>query len=140
MRIFIALILILTVSCNTSVEDQKDNLNGYWEIEKVVFPSGEEKDYTVNPQIDFIELKTDTSGIRMKLTPQIDGSFLGNKDHESFILKIVDNQLIARYRTPFSDWKETILKSSENQLIILNSENIKYYYKRFEKIDTGVEK
>ena len=39
--------------------DDLKNLNGYWEIEKVTFPNGETKDYSVSTTIDYIELKGD---------------------------------------------------------------------------------
>ena len=56
--ICIIIALFVFVGCHNKV-DQLDLplLNGYWEIEKVTFPDGSEKEYSVNTSVDYIEVK-----------------------------------------------------------------------------------
>lgn len=63
------------------VEEDLKNLNGYWEIEKVTFPNGETKDYSVSTTIDYIELK-DGGGFRKKVQPRFNGTFETSNDAE----------------------------------------------------------
>lgn len=131
----ITLILILVFnSCSTPVAEQAKQLNGYWEIEKVELPSGETKTYGINRTVDYIELKNDTSGIRTKLSPKIDGSFISNNNYEIFSLINKEGKLYMIYNTPFSKWEEEILKVDKDQLIVINTEKLKYFYKRYQKL------
>ena len=42
------LVLVLLMSCKQTItESDLNNLNGYWEIEKVVLPDGDKKEYKV---------------------------------------------------------------------------------------------
>ncbi|ETN97057.1 hypothetical protein [Zhouia amylolytica] len=136
MRSFLYLIafIFLFTNCTTPVKEQINSLNGYWEIHKVEFPSGETKTYDINKFVDFIELKTDTSGIRKKLAPKIDGSFSSNNDHEDFRVSIQNKHLYLIYSTPFAEWKEEVLKVNKDQLIVINKEKLKYFYKRYKKL------
>jgi hypothetical protein len=53
-------ILVLSlffVGCQQKIEPSDiAKLNGYWEIEKVVFDKGEDKDYSINISYDFLRL------------------------------------------------------------------------------------
>ena len=52
------LVVVLFISCKqTIIESDLNNLNGYWEIEKVVLPDGDKKEYKVNETIDFFKIE-----------------------------------------------------------------------------------
>ena len=76
-KLFLLLsIAIIASSCSQKITQEDMNyLNGYWEIEQVVFADGTNKDYNVNEIIDLYEIKNDT-GSRQKVKPQFDGSFI----------------------------------------------------------------
>jgi hypothetical protein len=62
-------------------------LNGYWEIEKVVFDKGEDKDYSINVSYDYFEIgknKRDSE----KVMPQLDGSFIVNDAFENVVFDL----------------------------------------------------
>ena len=131
---FFAALLVLACS-ETGTKNGLQHLSGYWEIEKVVFPGGATKEYTISPAIDYFEIRPDSSGFRKKLEPQFNGRFLSTDDAESFRLKTVKNELKIRYKTALDAWQETILTIDENRLIIKNKDNLTYFYKRFIPIE-----
>ena len=52
-KIILFLVFGLFLSCKQSIsESDLQNLNGYWEIEKVELPDGDKKEYKVNETID----------------------------------------------------------------------------------------
>ncbi len=127
-------LLITFVSCTTpSPENYIQYIDGYWEIERVVLSDGTEKKYNFNQSIDFFEIK-DSIGIRKKVQPRLDGSFITTNDSELFTLKIEDDSLRMYYKTSLSSWKETIISAKENQITIKNEAGNVYFYKPYQKI------
>ena len=134
-KLFFVLLLALCTAC-TKVDPNsfKKHINGYWEIDRVVLSTGEEKEYNFNQSIDFFELK-DTIGTRKKVQPKIDGNFIVTRDSETFIVKIENDSLRMFYTTPLDSWKETVISAKENQIIIKNEAGNMYFYKRYQKIE-----
>lgn len=129
----IALILFvatLTLSCAKSVSGEDiSKINGYWEIEKVDFPDGDDKEYSMNEIYDFFQIKED-KGFRTKVSPQLDGTFLNNGDSEELEIKEIDGAFYIHYTTPFSKWKEKVISISDQQLVLENDSKKEYHYKR----------
>lgn len=125
------LIALLFISCgNESPEEQVQYLSGYWEIVEVKLPDGSNKEFTPNYTLDYIQVDGD-QGIRKKVTPQLDGSFLTNDSYEKFFLKIDDDSLKMFYETPFDTWQETVVYAKDSILVLQNSDNKVYTYKKF---------
>ncbi len=135
MRKIIHIIALLSfISCNrANPEEYKQYINGYWEIERVVLPDGTKKEYNFNQSVDFFEVK-DSIGIRKKVQPKLDGSFIVTKDSELFTLEVQNDSLRMYYKTPLSEWKETVISAKENQIIIKNEDGNMYFYKPYKKI------
>lgn len=121
--------VLLTTSCSQKItpEDVK-LLNGYWEIEQVVFADGNHKDYKVNEIIDFYEIKNDT-GVRQKVKPQFDGSFVKGP-LEEIKIEHLNEQVFIHYKTEFSEWKERLIEINDQDFIVENEKKIQYKYKR----------
>ncbi|NNL81966.1 MAG: hypothetical protein HKP28_01160, partial [Winogradskyella sp.] len=51
-------------SCSEDAYTKLETINGYWEIEKVVFPNGETKEYKYNDLIDYISINESLKGFR----------------------------------------------------------------------------
>jgi hypothetical protein len=131
MKQFLFLILGLMVfSCGEDPDEQKTKLSGYWVIEKVEMPDGTEKLFQLSTTIDFIEVTGD-SGVRKKVQPKVDGSFLVNDSAESFDLKIENDSLHMYYDTPYDSWKETVLRVRDSILVVLNQDGKVYSYSKF---------
>ena len=137
MRISLFFISMLLLSCSDKIsESQFPYLNGYWEIEEVVFPDGERRQYTVNTTIDFIEL-ADSTGFRKKVSPRLDGSYITSDDAEVFSVVISPSGAVMKYSNALSTWEERLTELSENRFSVVNEENITYHYKRFHPINAS---
>ncbi|UZO79939.1 hypothetical protein NBT05_13395 [Aquimarina sp. ERC-38] len=128
-------ILVISISCTRSDTSTKlSNITGYWEINKVIAPNGDEKHYKFNQNIDYFEIK-DTTGIRKKLQPQFDGTFKATGDSERFQIKKTSDSVHFMYKNSWSSWKETILVAEKDKLLIINEEGIQYEYRPYEKLN-----
>ena len=129
-KIILFFVFGLFLSCKQSIsETDLQYLNGYWEIEKVVLPDGDKKEYKVNETIDFFKF-TDKKGFRSKVMPQLDGTFLTNDLKEDILVVIKNGEAIIQYKTTYSNWKEEIIELSKEKMVLKNQQDIEYYYKR----------
>lgn len=115
-------------------EAQKQNLSGYWEIKTVKMPDGEKKNFDMNTVVDYIEVKSD-SGTRTKVSPKFDGTFTTNGVSENFTLKVEEDSLRMYYKTPFDEWKETVIEAKDSTLTVKNRDNKIYTYSKFKKFE-----
>lgn len=133
--IIIPIFLLFAISCEKpNPQTQKQNLSGYWEIKSVKMPNGEKKEFDINTIIDHIEVKGD-SGARTKVSPKFDGTFITNGVSENFTLKIKEDSLRMYYKTPFDEWKETVIVAKDSTLTVINRDNKIYTYSKFKKFD-----
>ncbi len=133
--IYLLFSLLIFISCEKpNPLEQKQNLEGYWEINSVEMANGEKKGFNVNTIVDYIEVKGD-SGVRTKVSPKFDGTFITNGVSENFTLKIEEDSLRMYYKTPFDEWKETVVKAKDSVLVVKNRDNKIYTYSIFQKFD-----
>lgn len=133
--VYILVALIGLAACKNKVEKlDLPYLNGYWEIEKVTFPDGSEKEYVVNTSIDYIEVN-DYEGFRKKVQPNFGGTYITSNDAELFTIYENNGVFTLNYKTELSEWHEKIENLSDNNFTVLSEENIKYHYKRFQPIN-----
>ena len=124
------LVLVLLMSCKQTItESDLNNLNGYWEIEKVILPDGDKKEYKVNETIDFFKIEN-KNGFRKKVMPQIDGTYLTNNIQETVKVDLIDGTASIHYSTSYAQWKEEIIELSKDKLVIKNQQDLEYHYKR----------
>lgn len=117
-------------SCSGSVsEDDIAKLNGYWEIESVIMPDGSEKDYTVNPTIDYFEIKAN-AGFRKKVMPQFDGTYKVNDGSEKIAISRKDDKTFIDYTTTYAKWQEELISLDDDELVVKNQHGIEYHYKK----------
>ena len=126
----ILLISLLLFACQQKIQPNDiATINGYWEIEKVTFDKGTDKDYKMNESYDYFEIK-DNKGIRKKVMPQLDGTFLVNDTFENVTVRFVDNKVFLDYETPYMKWSEELIALSDEELVLLNKEKTEYHYKK----------
>jgi len=125
-----SLIFLLSVSCQKQVDaSDLQKINGYWEIEKVVFDDGSEKPYTSNETYDYFKV-VDKRGFRKKVTPQLNGTFLVNNSQEDVTITELAGKFYISYSTPFAKWKEELMAVSDKELVTVNQSKNEYHYKR----------
>ncbi len=125
---------LMFLSCSKDPNSFIKHLNGYWEIDEVTLADGSKRDYTYNDTVDFLTISDSLIGFRKKMKPSFDGTYTTSEDAENLELKIENDSLHIYYTTPYAQWKETVLNATEEQLLIVNEQNIRYLYKRFEPI------
>lgn len=127
----ILVLSLLFVGCKQKIEPTDiAHINGYWEIEKVVFDKGEDKDYKMNESYDFFEIDKDNKGIRKKVMPQLNGTFLVNDAYENVNVRFKDGKAFLDYSTPYAKWSEELVALSDKELVVRNEEKKEYHYKK----------
>ncbi|MXO05107.1 MULTISPECIES: lipocalin family protein [Flavobacterium] len=121
---------LLFVSCKQEIQPADiAKLNGYWEIEKVVFEKGEEKEYKMNETFDFFQIKNN-KGLRTKVMPQFDGTFLTTDTFENVSVRFAGDQVFLDYKTKYTKWSEEIISLSDDKFVVKNPQKIEYHYKK----------
>jgi hypothetical protein len=129
-KIYTLLFLLILSSCNENISKQDiSKLNGYWEIEKVIFSDGTEKEYPINETFDYFQI-SDNKGFRKKVVPQFDGRFLVNDQSEKVEIVFVKDKTYLKYETPYAKWKEELQFISDEKMVIINETKITYHYKK----------
>jgi hypothetical protein len=124
------LFLLILVSCGQKIsETDIGKLNGYWEIEKVIFSDGKAKEYPMNESFDYIQIK-EKKGFRKKVIPQLNGRFLTTNQSEEIQVVFENGTAFINYSTPYAKWKEEIKTITSDRLILVNLSNVNYYYKK----------
>ena len=128
---FIVLVLsLLFVSCKQEIKPADiAKLKGYWEIEKVVLEKGEEKEYKMNETFDFFQIKNN-KGVRTKVAPQFDGTFLTTDTFENVSVRFTDKGTFLDYKTDYAKWSEELISISEETFVVKNDQNKEYHYKK----------
>ncbi|WP_343695160.1 hypothetical protein [Flavobacterium sp.] len=128
---FMILVLsLLFVSCKQEIKPTDiAKLNGYWEIEKVVFDKGEDKEYGMNENFDFFTVKGNT-GTRTKVMAQLDGTFLTTNTFEKFSVRNTDKGVFLDYNTDYAKWTEELISISDTEFVVKNDQNKEYHYKK----------
>lgn len=119
------------VGCKQKIQSTDiAKINGYWEIEKVVFDDGKDKDYKINESYDFFEIGKNNEGIRKKVMPQLDGTFLVNDTYEQVKVRFDGDKVFLDYKTDYAKWSEELLTLSDKELVLENAEKATYHYKK----------
>ena len=126
-----AFLSLLLINCSQNSKDVISNINGYWEIEKVVLENGETKVFSINQTIDYFSVNDSLKGFRKKLNPQVDCSYNHSNDAEAIQICFDNDNWIIKYTTPYAEWEEIIKELSEDTIELLNQDNRLYIYKRY---------
>lgn len=126
----IVLFSLLFVGCQQKIQPTDIiKLNGYWEIEKVVFDKGEDKDYKMNESFDYFNI-TNNKGIRKKVMPQLNGTFLVNDAFEKVAIRFERDKVYLDYATDYAKWSEELIALTDEELVLKNKEKKEYHYKK----------
>ena len=75
-------------------------------------------------------MDTNNKGIRKKVMPQLDGTFLVNDAYENVTVRFKDDKTYIDYSTPFTKWSEELITLKDDELVLLNAEKKEYHYKK----------
>ena len=126
----ILVLSLLFISCKQEIKPADiEKLNGYWEIEKVVFDKGEEKAYGMNENFDYFQIKGN-KGTRTKVMAQLDGTFLTTNTFENVAVRFTDKGIFLDYKTDYAKWSEELISVSDETFVVKNDQNKEYHYKK----------
>lgn len=132
----ILFISLFFVACQQKISTSDiSKINGYWEIEKVVFDQGKDKEYGMNESYDYFQIDKNNTGIRKKVMPQLDGTFLTNDAYENVTVRFENDNVFLDYKTPYAKWTEELIALSDDELVLRNTEKKEYHYKKAESIN-----
>lgn len=127
---------LLFISCQQTITPEDiSKINGYWEIQKVVFDQGEDKDYAINESYDYFEISSNRKGFRKKVMPQLDGTFIVNGTYENVRARFKEGKVFMEYSTPYAKWTEELVAISDKELVLINADKKEYHYKKAEAIN-----
>jgi len=132
MKKIIAIVLfsLTFTACHKKIDDAAlAKINGYWEIEKAIMPDGSSKEYSINPTIDYFEIKNN-KGFRKKVMPQLDGTYLVSELDEKVAVIKQDDHVYLKYTTAYAKWKEELVKVTDEELVLKNEHDMEYHYKK----------
>ncbi len=132
--LYLLLVSTILINCNYSKKVTINSLDGFWEIDKVIAPNGEEKPYNFNPFIDFFKMETDSTGYRKKLKAAFNGAYEGNNISQKFTVSKNKETYTITYNVKNTTWTEILIEASPQKIILQNSEGINYIYKPFTPI------
>ncbi|MCK0110099.1 hypothetical protein MWU58_12400 [Flavobacteriaceae bacterium S0825] len=133
--LFIVLVALTFGSCTSSPEDKIAFIEGYWEIKEVKKDNKLIKEYNVNLSVDYFEVNDDLTGFRKKVTPTLNGTFTVTQDQALFTLKAENDSLNIYYNHNDVITKETVIKATKEELVIVNTQGFRYIYKPYKSIN-----
>lgn len=122
------LIIVLFASCGAEV--QIDKLNGYWEIDHVMFANATKKKYAMNLTVDYFEYK-DSIGFVKKVQPQLDGSFKASNDRQYFRIDTTETGIYLNFDNGI---REKISRLNSSQLILQTVDSTSFHYKAYQPL------
>jgi len=130
-------ILFLLASCNPGPQKgDLQHLPGYWEITKVIFPDGTEKEYKVSATIEYLQWNG-TNGYRKKMQPTLEGTYLTSDDALPMQIIWRDDRLFLKFIGAEDTWEEEILQIEAGKLIMRHGNGLKYIYQKYEPMTIG---
>lgn len=125
------LISFLFVACQQKIKPEDiAKINGYWEIEKVVFDEAKDKNYGINESYDYFQIGKNNSGIRKKVMPQLDGTFIVDDTYENVKVRFENDKTFFDYATPYAKWTEELVEIDNDKLVFRNAQKKEYHYKK----------
>ena len=132
---YILMIASIFISCTSNPEDKIEYIEGYWEIMEVRKDNKLIKEYSMSLSVDYFEVNDSLTGFRKKVSPTLNGTYTITQDQAPFTLKIENDSLNIYYNHNNVITKETIIRATKEELVIVNSQDFRYIYKPYKSID-----
>jgi len=87
----------------------------------------------VNTSIDYIEFDG-LNGFRKKVQPKFNGTYQTSDDAEAFLISEIEGNFFINYKTELSEWSEKLVQLNSDTFSVVNEDDVRYEYKRFEPI------
>lgn len=126
----ILLVCLVVFSCKDKVTiNSIDKIKGYWQISKVETAQGDEKDYPVNENYEYFDIKNKV-GFHKKVRWQPMGTFLVDDLQEKMVASEKEGELVLDFSSNFGKHSETVIELSDSLLVLESKEGANFYYKK----------
>ena len=137
-QLYLFLLLTIITACKSTIkEGEISQLEGYWEITKVVFQDGTTKPYTVNTTIDYIDING-LKGYIKKMKPGLNGRYQTSNKAAQFKL-LLKNEVWEMHFEGDLNSTLRLLEIDSLEYAVKDQGQVRYYYKRYEPINISDE-
>ncbi|PHS09456.1 MAG: hypothetical protein COA88_04540 [Kordia sp.] len=138
MKYFIPIIFFILVSCTDKVTQQDlQQLNGYWDIDKVESVDKKVTEYGANSTIDFYFVNKQNEGYRKKTTLDFSGTYKTNNIKDKIVIEDKNGAFIIKTITSLDNWEEVIISLTKEKLVLKNEKGVLFYYNKHEKFNSN---
>jgi len=137
-QLYLFLLLTIITACKSTIQEGEiSQLEGYWEITKVVFQDGTTKPYTVNTTIDYIDING-LKGYIKKMKPGLNGRYQTSNKAAQFKL-LLKNEVWEMHFEGDLNSTLKLLELDSLEYAVKDQGQVRYYYKRYEPINISDE-
>ncbi|MDB4605361.1 hypothetical protein OAH02_01570 [Flavobacteriaceae bacterium] len=137
-QLYLFLLLTIITACKSTIQEGEiSQLEGYWEITKVVFQDGTTKPYTVNTTIDYIDING-LKGYIKKMKPGLNGRYQTSNKAAQFKL-LLKNEVWEMHFEGDMNSTLSLLELDSLEYAVKDQGQVRYYYKRYEPINISDE-
>ena len=138
MKYFIPIIFFILISCTDKVTQQDlQQLNGYWDIDKVESVDKKITEYGANSTIDFYFVNEQNEGYRKKTTLDFSGTYKTNNIKDKIVIEAKNGAFIIKTITSLDNWEEVIISLTKEKLVLKNEKGVLFYYNKHEKFNSN---
>ena len=130
MKKIIYLILVSVVISCTSNEDKIKAVEGYWNIEQVLMPDGNEREFPFSNHMDHFEIDG-YKGVNNRVSPTYDGGFISYGNPIYFEWEEKDGDIWLTFQEGEASYKQTVKKATKETLVLLHENGTRYTYKSY---------
>lgn len=138
MKYFASILFFILISCTDKVTQQDlQQLNGYWDIDKVESADKEVTEYRANSTIDYYFLNDKNEGYRKKTTLDFSGTYKTNNIKDRIIIEDKNGTFIIKTTTSLDHWEDIIVSLTSEKLVLKSKNGILFYYNKHEKFNSN---
>ena len=138
MKYFIPIIFFILISCTDKVTQQDlQQLNGYWDIDKVESVDKKITKYGANSTIDFYFVNEQNEGYRKKTTLDFSGTYKTNNIKDKIVIEAKNGAFIIKTTTSLDNWEDIIVSLTKEKLVLKNEKGVLFYYNKHEKFNSN---
>ena len=108
------MVCLTIFSCKEKADIKNiDKIKGYWQITKVETAKGDKKDYPVNENYEYFDIK-DKIGFHKKVRWQPMGTFLVDDMQEKMVASEKEESVVLNFSSEFGKHSENIVELSDS--------------------------
>jgi len=138
MKYFTSILFFILISCTDKVTQQDlQQLNGYWDIEKVESIDKKITEYKANTTIDYYFINNNNEGYRKKTTLDFSGTYKTNNIKDKITIENKNGYFVIKTITSLDEWEDIIVNLTSEKLVLKNEKGVLFYYNKHEKFNSN---